>query len=339
MGRLKALLIGVNDYSNPRPTKVRIPATKSGKPYKKVMVDPDLPGARVDVANMCELLERVAPSLAYEAVEGVVLTGAEDTTQQSIRNWLAWLGHSAAKGDQLVLYFSGHSAWVQRVALERGCCHPEESAEVSPSSRRVAARPPGFRREDPVTGLDVALCPSDTTWDDRFVTAGDLLGLMRGAFARKACLEIVLETCSAGGIAPRFRGLPRNYFGQRTLPRGLFARWDAARLDESSHSAPVPACTGEVQGLFTRFFKDAVLAGGTTRDQVLQRVQGLFKEYWAARKRCCSSPVVYQQTPNLTGPGSAWPFGGTCQGERSPAEGAAAAMTWVYGNDPKPEHI
>lgn len=333
MATLKALLVGVNDYSNLRPTKVRKqgPLAKGAKPFKTVLVDADLPSAQQDVRNMRKLLTDLthASSLPYQSIEAVALSGAADTTGQSIRNWLAWLGDSAGAGDQLLLYFSGHSAWARNVAIRRAT--QGSSADACRPHAGRASR----RTEVLVTGLEVALCPSDTTWDDLFLTSGDLLQLMWGAFTGKACLEIVLETCSASGIDLSLKGVPRRYFGEGTLPPRTYARWDAAQLDESSHSAPVPACTGDIQGLFTHCFAREVRAGGS-RAEVLSRVKTALKQYWVDRKacRCKDDPLhPYKQTPHLSGASGAAPFSSTCLGQPEAPSGAPAKdVNWIYAS-------
>lgn len=312
MTRLRILLIGVNDYLHPRPTKVRPRTRLAGKGVGQVktrLVDADLPGARMDVANMYEMLNSLAPRLDYDEITGVALTGQKDTERQVILDRLAWLAASAAKGDQLLLYFSGHSAWVRKTAAR--IAHEAGSRR---STADVRAGRPRVRYE--TVGLEVALCPSDTSWSDGFVTSADVLSLMREARKQKACLEIILETCSAGGIAPKYGALPRNYFGQGTpLNDRLLVRWDAAKLDESSHSAVVPACKGrDIQGLFTRFLCDALKSGGT-RSEVLQRAKLALARYWKDREGCaCPGPVAFEQTPQLQGGENQSALSGSCVG-------------------------
>jgi hypothetical protein len=116
-----------------------------------------------------------------------------------------------------------------------------------------------------------------------------------------ARLEVVLETCSAGGFANP-AGLPLRPFGSFVSTQGMTknaAVWSACLDGQHSHSAPFPACSAEpVRGLFTQFFRDELAT--KTRDQLLGAIKPQLDAYRVAFNSCCQGRAsMDQQTPEL----------------------------------------
>lgn len=287
MSKLRALVIGVNEYSYARPCPAPMPPTEPAELA--------LPSAAIDARNVTALLMGNANRLGFSDVSGKTLVGRRETTQESILENLAKISKNTGSGDQIVLYFSGHSVWARHTGPARGEGGAAAAREQDGRSLKEQAAPRAAREQDggrgvaPVSWFEMALCPSDTRWDSVLIT-GTHVGYAIGTMLKKgACLELILETCSAQGLKA---SLPRLRFGERTLSGTRFARWDASRENESSHSGPHPPCRDvDPQGLFTRFFCDEFIDPGSgeprQRGDLVQRIRRNLARYQQVFYECC----------------------------------------------------
>lgn len=287
MPRLKALLVGVTEYR----TRAFEPCGAAGAAK---LVSRDMPSAEYDVGNMSWLLaspevkQHFGTSIKYKCLTGRldppddVHLDARITNKQTIVSEIKnWLFKDVQAGDQLLFYFSGHSILYQ------------------------TQLPPGL------TVVRECLCPSDTDWkkEATCITEADLFcAEAKVALATGACLEVVLETCSASGFA--------NPGGLQLLPFACpvgtdptwknAAVWSASQLEEHSHSGPWPACSGEkLRGLFTQCYRDAF--PGRTRTELLDEIKRRLDAYRTTFNSCCQgkeemetqTPKLYSQKPNV----------------------------------------
>jgi hypothetical protein len=311
MAKFKALLIGVNRYTNKR-------QFKNEKTGALEWRDASLKSAKLDAVAVADLLAANVDKLGFTEASGIVLTGDKNTTRSKILDALHALGAGAGPGDQLLLYFSGHSTWT--------LCSDSEGKKK---------------------WYQMALCPSDTKWDEIVITAGDVTAMTSQALAKQACLEVILETCSAQGLAP---GELHLYgFGDTSNKLPPFARWDAAAPLESSHSGPVPPCIeAPHRGLFTHFFCKRFIDQGQPRprDTLLQAITKDLAQYQSQFNRCCDGkwPKDDAQTPALT---CAKPMEAlatlrsNCHGEEPKADAEPAAdLAWISPEriPPRPVH-
>lgn len=262
----RALLVGVNEYS-----RLRREVVAPGQ--RPQYVNKSMSSAKADVDAIHGLIEpsgRIGPGIRKR-------TGPGNTTRDRIRDDLDWLFMDAKKGEKLLFYFSGHSLQVANSTVV------ENSA---------------------TTHVKEVLCPSDVDWADKSNTVSDyeLLSRARFALRKGACVEIILETCSASGIVEKV--LPvygfGSFFDGNIYPAGSGVAWCAAQRDESSHSGPIPACHPDkpVVGLFTHYFCEGYKANPTrSRQDLLKYVTDKLGEYFRNGGQCCDN--LGPQTPRL----------------------------------------
>lgn len=285
MPRLRALLIGITEYR----TRAFEPQGTAGAAR---LVSRDMPSAEYDVGNLswllasAEIKQRFGASITYKCVTGrcappddAYLDARMTNKATLVREIKDWLFKDVKPDDQLLFYFSGHSILYQ-------------------------TQLPG--------GLKVVkegLCPSDTDWKNvtTCLTESDVFcPEAKVALATGACLEVVLETCSASAFA-NSGNLPLLPFA---CPVGTdpswknAAVWSASQMNQHSHSGPWPPCSGQkLRGLFTQFFRDAF--PGRTRTDLLDEVKRRLDGYRTAFNACCQGrekmdeqiPKLYSQDP------------------------------------------
>lgn len=311
MARLKALLVGVTEHA----TRTYEAVGNNGACR---LVSSDMPSAERDVDNILRVLCRDEFETKYASILYKRLTGrlpapdeayldARTTKRQNILNEIQnWLFKDVQPGDQLLFYFSGHSIQFKTKV---------NNVEV----------------------IKEALCPSDTDWksEQTCITEADLFCPQAyAAMALGACLEVVLETCSASAFANpgTLNVLPFACFAG-TLPTAKNASvWSASKTGEYSHSGPYPACSAEpLRGLFTQFFRDEF--PGRNRQLLLNEIKRRLDAYRSAFNSCCEgtskmtdqTPKLYSQDPN------ALPLWKSC-GALSEIQGSGVGGTVAAGS-------
>ena len=164
----KALLIGINDY----------------KGFN------DLQGCINDLKSMRKVLMNY---FGFEAENIRVLTD-ERATKQNIETRLNWLVEKAAKGDWIVIHFSGHGSQIR---------DRDENEELTDH-------------------LDEIICPYDMDWDNQtFITDDQLYNIFRN-LKEGVLLEVFLDCCHSGTgtreISPRNMNDPAEKVSYRYLP-------------------------------------------------------------------------------------------------------------------------
>ena len=265
MTRLRALLVGVEEYTN--------------------MPSLNMPSAKRDIARIRGLLDSLAS--ANRPLTRMLLPdpgldpkiAGQSESQQTDKATIMYqlkefLFKDAGAGDTLVFYFSGHSLL--------------------------------FTDPADATRVDEVLCPSDggTSKIELNIHADEVVELAHDALKNGACLEIILETCSASGFVKTNGQTIYGfgcYFGGSGFPGGSGAVWSASLLQEHSHSGPVPSCSyGDVVGLFTEFFCKNF--AGKTRLDLLRSVKTELDAYALdCNTHCCanSSNKMLAQTPKV----------------------------------------
>ena len=293
MPRLKALLVGVP--SNPS--------------YPLL----DMPSARRDVQKMYQLLSQL-PGVEQGSQclrlphPNVGEPEHRQTNKATILHYLReFLFNGARPGDQLVFYFSGHGLL---------CEDPQDPARVdellcpSDANPNLRAKPtPQAPNPRP-----------DATARATLIHADEVVDLAHAALKAGACLEIIIEACSAAGFikAPTHTIYPFGcYFGGSHFPGGSGAVWSASLIGENSHAGPVPACSNaEPVGLFTHYFCEN-FKDRSRLDLLTQIKLGLSAYAKACNADCCKEAPnsMGTQTPKLYCYGGleAPPFSATCQ--------------------------
>lgn len=166
--RKLALLVGINDYSNPKTMAPR----PNVRPWKDDLPWPRLGGTHNDVTQMAALLERDW-GFAHQDIKALL----DATSEKVVAAFREHLIQQAMPGDLVVFYFSGHGM-------------------------QVADNPGHFGNLDPgdeADGLDEALVTADSRDEADYVHCirDDLLGNLIGQVAAKNVV-VILDTCHSG---------------------------------------------------------------------------------------------------------------------------------------------
>ena len=237
--------------------------------------EPGLRGCINDVSNIRDLL-RTYLGFRNEDIRVLVNRRA---TRQNIIHRLRLMVNLARPGDFMIFYFAGHGSQVR----------DRNGDELS-------------------DGMDEILCPTDMSWDGRFIRDDDLDRIFRPlSTINNVLLEVILDCCNSGtgtrsvGSSPvdpacqprevrEVRYLPPPYDivaryegeistlgetrGFRSVNRSTMNHilWAASREDQLAADAPID---GTVHGVFTYYFcKHFRQDGGRiTRADLLERVR------------------------------------------------------------------
>lgn len=304
-----------------RKTKLRallVGVTQYVEPPEPAMVtdefESQLPSAALDVAMMMELVEELQQGFDYTDVSVLPLVGADLTERSDILEGLQWLGE--ADGDtQLLFYFSGHGKLVLSGTL-----------------------------------LKEVLLPSDYDWEAATpvcINDGEMLSRLRPALERGACLEVVIEACSATHKLGKVKGVSLDsfkvkqfgcFFGDRRFP-AVGAVWAACLQQQQSHSGhvPDPCGDGPVQGVFTYFFCRHFRESALNRAVLLDQITKDVAHYQSAYNACCpKEKPMGLQTPCLYLGGGAFTEAPKVKGLKLGAALAGACESPGFDFDPAP---
>jgi hypothetical protein len=121
--------------------------------------------------NDVEVMQSLLVKQYRFAAKDIQVLTDEHATTEAILECLRKMIRSGASGDRLLFFFSGHGSMYAPATVGHGQSHPFE-----------------------------ILCPHDVDWDsERFISEPGLKAMIDG-LPNRAALEVVLDTCCAGGM-------------------------------------------------------------------------------------------------------------------------------------------